>query len=127
MPSSGRLADSYNPAKNLVNKSSIEIHQKLEKARMTRRLKVLICYICNKEFNIKKIEDHIKICKAKWETGQQLRKPESRLPLPAEPMGFREALIFHNARQSIMNESVMPDLESSMCNSFIIDYRKQSV
>ena len=93
---------------------------------MTRRLKALICYICNKEFSIKKIESHLKVCKSKWEREQQLRKPESRLPLPAEPMGFREALVFHNARQSIMNESVMPDLESSMCNSFMVDIRRQS-
>ena len=95
VPSSGRLVDSYNPAKNLVGRSSIELNQKLEKTKMTRRLKALICYICNKEFNIKRIENHVRDCKLKWERDQERREPENRLPLPAEPMGFREALVFN--------------------------------
>jgi len=32
----------------------------------TKNIKALMCYVCKKEFNVKKIEAHIETCKTKW-------------------------------------------------------------
>ena len=37
-----------------------------EAAARSKRVKTLICYVCQKEYNIKKIQGHLKTCKAKW-------------------------------------------------------------
>ena len=64
IPSSGRL-ESYNPAKKFVGISSTDLQKQSDQSN--KRIKALICYICQKEYNIKKIEAHLKHCKNKWE------------------------------------------------------------
>lgn len=50
---------SYNPTKKFAGVSSADLRYS-ECIKSTKRIKALICYICHKEFNIKRIEDHLK-------------------------------------------------------------------
>jgi hypothetical protein len=45
----------------------------LEKVTKTKRMKTLICYVCEKEFNAKKIEEHLRLCRLLTEK----QEPES--------------------------------------------------
>ena len=59
-------------------------------------VKAMMCYICQKEFNVKKLDQHVSQCKLNWDSIQERRRPEYRLPRPKEPSAFRETLIQAN-------------------------------
>lgn len=47
----------------MIIDDSFIAHQKVVKA--------MICYICNKEFNVKKIEAHLTLCKQRWDEKEE--------------------------------------------------------
>jgi hypothetical protein len=66
----------------------------MEDSNGAKRIKTMICYICQKEFNIKKIQNHLIKCNLNWTISQSFKKPEYRMPPIKEPTGFREKLLF---------------------------------
>jgi hypothetical protein len=40
--------------------------------------RALVCYICGKEYKIKRIETHLGHCKEKWNIDQEVLEPELR-------------------------------------------------
>ena len=57
-------------------------------------VKAMICFLCQKEFNVKKIDSHVQACKKKWDEKEEKKRPEYRLPRPKEPQGFRETIVY---------------------------------
>ena len=67
--------------------------EQARKIKRDRRLKAVICYICQREFHVKKIISHVTQCKQSWRDKMSKLPPQKRLPLPSEPPGYKELLI----------------------------------
>ena len=50
-----------------------------------RFTKTMNCHICKREYSVKKLEEHITLCKRSWEQIQEKLPIEKRQPCPKAP------------------------------------------
>lgn len=49
-----------------------------KRTRKGKKQRAIICYLCQKEFNMKKIQGHVDGCKKNFDQAQEKLKPEKR-------------------------------------------------
>ncbi|XP_024536139.1 zinc finger protein 474-like [Selaginella moellendorffii] len=52
---------------------------------MAARPKMLMCYLCGREYGTKSLPIHIPQCQKKWLAEEELKPPKERRPLPLPP------------------------------------------
>ena len=64
----------------------------VEKVKVARRPKTIICYVCGQQFGTASIGIHVKRCIDKWEKIEALKPEKERRPVPPAPQNFDAAI-----------------------------------
>ena len=78
-----------------------------------KKPRALQCYICGKEYGLKRIEEHIGKCKISYEKEQEELHPNCRQPCPVAPQDFTAQLRLGLGKPLIndVDSQVLPTLQ----------------